>query len=73
MKYNTRTDIFRARIAVLIKSLGMNQNSFAKRIGVTPAAMSMMLNGQREPSFHTLKKIKDKTGASLDFLFGDDK
>lgn len=66
-------DAFPKRLEELMRCLGLNQASFAKLIGITPAAMSQLLAGQRDPAAETLMKIHKTTGASIDRLFGIDK
>jgi transcriptional regulator with XRE-family HTH domain len=66
-------DAFPKRLNDLVKCLGHTQASFAKLIGITPAAMSQLLSGQRDPAAETLMKIHKATGASIDRLFGIDK
>ena len=63
-------DGFPERLDHLIEVLGHNQVSFAKLIGITPAAMSQLLSGQRDPAATTLMKLHKATGVSIDKLFG---
>lgn len=61
---------FPARLAKLQRSLGLTQKDFAKRIGITEAALSQLLAGQRDPQASTLIKLNKATGISIDHLFG---
>lgn len=63
-------EAFPKRLANLIGSLGHNQRSFAKLVGITEAALSQLLNGQRDPAAETLMKLHKTTGVSIDHLFG---
>lgn len=66
-------DGFPERLEGLRKSLGVSQKDFAKRIGITAAAMSQLLSGLRDPAAVTLVKLHNSTGVSIDFLFGINK
>ncbi len=61
---------FPERLSKLIESLGIDQSSFAKKVGLTRAAISQLCSGDRSPSAETLRKIHYATGASLDHLMG---
>lgn len=61
---------FPKRLKTLMDALGCDQITFARRIGVTQAALSQILNGKRSPSIKTLIAISLKTGASIDRLLG---
>lgn len=63
-------EAFPKRLANLIGSLGHNQKSFAKLVGITEAALSQLLAGQRDPAAETLVKLHKATGVSIDHLFG---
>lgn len=63
-------DGFPERLADLIRALEHNQSSFAKHVGITNAALSQLLSGQRDPSATTLIKLHKATGVSIDKLFG---
>lgn len=46
------------RLSLLIKELGLNNNSFAKAIGVNPVVTFNIIEGRRtKPSFDLLEKI----------------
>lgn len=46
------------RIKILIKELGLNNNSFAKSLGINPAVTFNIIEGRRtKPSYDLLEKI----------------
>lgn len=51
-----------------LKELDWNQRDFAKHAGITPAALSMLINGKREPLLSTLIKIVNALGVSFEDL-----
>lgn len=44
----------------IIKNSGMNYDEFAKEIGVTKSFLTKILNGDRNPSYNFINKIKNK-------------
>lgn len=65
-----KNTIFRIRLGNLISAMGINQGRFAVLVGITPAALSQILDGKREPAFSTLDKIHMNTGADIQYLMG---
>jgi transcriptional regulator with XRE-family HTH domain len=61
---------FPERLKKLMDTLGLNQKEFADLVEITPAALSQLLNGLRDPAAVTLVKLNKKTGVSIDKLFG---
>lgn len=51
--------------------LGLNQNQLAKLSGLTPAAISQIEGGQREPSLSTIDKICEALEIEPAYLFRD--
>lgn len=62
--------VFRVRLSRLIHSMGVSDQRFAELVGITPAALSQILSGKREPAFSTLTKIHLNTGADIQYLMG---
>jgi len=61
---------FRAgQIRDLREGLGLSQQEFADRIGVTKQSVSSWETGTSEPSIENLLKIVNVTGAKLDSFF----
>jgi transcriptional regulator with XRE-family HTH domain len=58
------------KIKKLRVSRGYTQAEFARDIGITPAYLSQLEMGTREPSRALLKRMADRFGASLDYLLG---
>jgi len=56
------------RIKALRKSLALNQVDFGARLGVTGGAVSMIENGQRDPSEPVIRAICREFGVSYDWL-----
>jgi transcriptional regulator with XRE-family HTH domain len=52
------------------ESAGMTQIDVAGFAGITPAAVSMIEAGQREPQAGTLKKLCEVLGTSSDYVLG---
>ena len=50
--------------------LELNQSQLAKLAGITPGALSQILNQERSPSSNVLIKLASALGESLDFLVG---
>ncbi len=48
---------FAARLKRIMAILGLSQSDLAKATGLTPGAVSQLMNGLREPSLHTIVKI----------------
>lgn len=59
---------FRLREAMM--SIAPTQRQAAKAIGITEAAFSRYVNGQREPRLETLRKICQTAGYSADYILG---
>lgn len=49
---------------------GMSQRELAAQIGVTEAAMSRYLKGEREPHLVTANRIAQELGVTLQWLVG---
>lgn len=63
-------ELFQIRLASLIVSMGVSQERFSELVGITPAALSQLLSGKREPAFSTLDKIQKNIGADVQYLMG---
>lgn len=50
---------FGKNLKEVLDALEMNQTELAARTGLTQAAVSQLLNDEREPSFRTILKILD--------------
>lgn len=48
-----------------IDSLGISQNAFADRIGVSKGYLSQILSGKREPSRDLIQKINAATDGAV--------
>lgn len=59
---------FSDRLGELIKSKQITQRKLAEQVGVTEAAMSHYLKGDRYPRASVLSKIADALGTTSDFL-----
>lgn len=56
------------RVKELRKSLGLSQEAFGKRIGITKASVSQIENGANSASNATIKCIASEFGISEDWL-----
>ncbi len=52
-----RAEYFGANLKSVMKALGMSQVELSKRSGLTQAAISQIINGERDPSLETVVKI----------------
>lgn len=50
---------FSKNLREVIEALGMNQTTLAEKTGLTGAAISQILSGQREPCLSTVVKIME--------------
>jgi transcriptional regulator with XRE-family HTH domain len=57
------------KIKKAIKETGATQEQFARQIKSTQAAISRIINGGRNPSLKSLKKIAAATGKPLNYFF----
>lgn len=64
---NESTD-FGSRLAVLLDERGLTQLELAARVGVTRAAMSRYVSGDREPRFVTLVRIAEELSVHVEEL-----
>lgn len=62
------TSDFAERLGALLEERGMTQLELAARVGVTRAAMSRYVSGEREPRFVTLVRIAEELGVHVDDL-----
>ena len=61
---------FGPRLASLLEQRRMTQLDLAARVGVTRAAMSRYVSGEREPRFVTLVRIAQELDVHVDELLG---
>jgi transcriptional regulator with XRE-family HTH domain len=61
---------FGQRLASLLAQRGVTQLELAARVGVTRAAMSRYVSGDREPRFVTLVRIAEELDVHVDELLG---
>jgi transcriptional regulator with XRE-family HTH domain len=61
---------FGQRLAQLLEEREMTQLDLAARVGVTRAAMSRYVSGDREPRFVTLVRIAEELDVHVDELLG---
>lgn len=58
------------RIRVLREKADISREEFAKKIGITYAALSKYETGKRAPDYEVLQKIADYFEVSTDYLLG---
>lgn len=63
-------NIVAQRISELLKIKSMTQSILAKESGITPAAISQIINAERFPSTPVLIKIAKVLTVSIDYLVG---
>jgi transcriptional regulator with XRE-family HTH domain len=63
-----KADNFGKNLQAILDCLELTQGDFAKRTGLTAAAVSMLCSGEREPMLKTILKIMESLGCSLERL-----
>jgi transcriptional regulator with XRE-family HTH domain len=63
---------FKERLIELRKKYDIDQQEFAKRIGMSKSAVSRYENHNVQPTLTVMLRIKQKFGVSLDWLAGYD-
>lgn len=61
-------DTFNERLALLLQQKNMTQKDLAARAGVTEAAMSHYLKGDRTPRASAITRIAEVLGTTVDYL-----
>jgi transcriptional regulator with XRE-family HTH domain len=64
----TESTDFAKRLEALLEERGMTQLELAARVGVTRAAMSRYVSGDREPRFVTLVRIAEELDVRVEDL-----
>lgn len=59
---------FGKNLKTVLDFLDVSQSKLAERAGLTQAAISQIVNGEREPSLGSAIKIAEATGCSLERL-----
>ena len=67
---NLRRSNFSDRLALLLCNLHYTQKDFCVLTGITEAAISRYIKGERTPNADTLVVIKDMTNVNIDWLLG---
>lgn len=52
----------------ILNTVGMSQSELSRRTGITPAAVSQLLSGIRDPSLHTIVRIMKVLPVSFESL-----
>ena len=63
-------EVFPARLLALRKAIGVSQEAFAKKMGVSRGCIAYYESGQRIPDIAFVSAVSAITGCSLDYLFG---
>ena len=61
-------DNLKFTLPMILKLRKMSQNELAKISGLTPAAISQIINKKRNPTAKTLKKIADALEVTMDSI-----
>ena len=48
----------------------ISQREFARQLNIAPTTLNGYIRNTRQPDFELVKKIADKLGVSVDYLFG---
>lgn len=62
--------IIAQRIRALIKDKGFTQAAIAEKTGITQAAISQIVNGERFPTMPVLMQLARALTVSMDYLIG---
>lgn len=65
-----RLEIFRERLAEILKERGMEQKKLAEMVGVSSKAISAYVRGKADPSLEKFAKIAEALDVSADYLLG---
>lgn len=65
-------EIFASRLTLLLRQRGLSQKDLAESTGLTPAAISRYVNGERMPRAIVLAKIAKTLGVQTEDLTGTD-
>ncbi len=63
-QYQSVANVLKVRMI----TIGMKQNELSERLGISQSRVSNYLNGKSEPDFHTLSKMAEYLGISLNDL-----
>ncbi len=64
------SETFNERLAMLLQRKSMTQKELAEKAGVTEAAMSHYLKGDRTPRATVIARIADALETTVDYLMG---
>lgn len=64
-----KSESFHINFRQLVHELGLDQKEVADILGITPAAVSQLLNAQRLPNVETLLKIINNFHVKFERLF----
>jgi DNA-binding XRE family transcriptional regulator len=60
------------RLKLLITEAGLKQSVIAQKVGMSPTAFNMVVNGKSYPNVKTALKIAKALGVSVEYLWGDE-
>lgn len=61
---------FNTRLKMIREELGISQNEFSKRLGISRVSLTHYEAGDRTPDIDFLKRLHQETGVSLYYLLG---
>lgn len=67
---NDNKKLVARRIKDLIKSKNLTQAEVAEKVGITQAAISQIVNGERFPTMPLIMKLAKELTVSIDYLVG---
>lgn len=59
----------KGKIKQALKEAGLTQNDLAKKMNITQPTVNSFVNGRRNPTVKTLKKIAKATGKDMNYFF----
>ena len=66
------SNVFRDRLAKLLKEKGLSQKQLAIRANVTESAISHYMRGDRRPRGLTLQNLATELGTTPEYLLGNE-
>lgn len=57
------------RIREVMKKKGMNQKDLAEKVGIDQGTLSKIINGKKEITLKTARKLSDALGFGIDYLW----
>lgn len=60
------------KLKMVIVQIGIKQTVLAAKIGMSPTALNMVINGKSYPNVKTALRIARELGVTVEYLWGED-